>query len=451
MSSLSYPSVKQYPLSMSGTGGIVGGLNFQSAGNESAWYNYLEQGAGGYEQWFGVSVEDGADGYIYCSGRTNAAGQGGLEGLVAKYDKDGVIQWQRLIGISANDHLSGNDFDSSGNMYTGGYQTTDYYATYIKYNSSGTLQFAKDYYPTGYGCLGASTLVAKKDGGTSIYQCGYITSTQGGYLIKLTDAGGYTWARQIRAPGNGNVEMVDIADDSSGNIYGTGHVAISGEHHIFTVKYNSSGTLQWARELDQSNNGSGNGIATDSNDNVYIMGANSANGNGVMMKRNSSGTLQWQKEVLNVSGKGVAVGPDNSIYFLGEPSGGKMWIGKLNAAGTLQWQATWSSTDSSTENLSRSQIRVSNKSIYIANKTTLGNDPALLLKLPTDGDKAGVMDSGNYVYGDWLYTLDGYTINTMTYTDSAWTPGTEQAVTMNFDNWGATGATPTFTSTTTEI
>ena len=157
------------------------------------------------------------------------------------------------------------------------------------------------------------------------------------------------------------------------------------------------------------------------------------------------------KRVLNVSGEGVAVGPDNSIYSLDNLVVVKMWIGKLNAAGTLQWQATWSSTDSSTENLSRSQIRISNKSIYIANKTTLGNDPALLLKLPTDGDKAGVMDSGNYVYGDWLYTLDGYTINTMTYTDSAWTPGTEQSITMNFDDWGATGATPTFTSTTTEI
>ena len=88
MSSLWYPSVKQYPLSMSGTGGIVGGLNFQSAGNESAWYNLLEQGAGGYEQWYGVAVDDD---YIYTCGRTNAAGQGGTEGLVAKYDKDGVI------------------------------------------------------------------------------------------------------------------------------------------------------------------------------------------------------------------------------------------------------------------------------------------------------------------------------------------------------------------------
>ena len=449
MSSLWYPSVKQYPLSMSGTGGIVGGLNFQSAGNESAWYNLLEQGAGGYEQWYGVAVDDD---YIYTCGRTNAAGQGGTEGLVAKYDKDGVIQWQRLIGDSNNDHLAGCDIDSSGNIYTGGYQTTNYYGTYIKYNSSGTLQFAKDYYPTGYGCLGGDTLVATKDGGTAIYQCGYITSTQGGYLVKLTDAGGYTWARQIRAPGNGNVEMNGICDDSSGNIYGTGHVAISGEHHIFTVKYNSSGTLQWARELDAGTNASGKGVATDSSDNVYVAAKNSANGNGTIHKYNSSGTLQWQKEFLNISITGVRVSSKDEVFYTGQTSGHqKIFLAKLNTAGTLQWQATWSSTDSSTENLSRSQIRVSNKSIYIANKTTLGNDPALLLKLPTDGDKEGVMDSGNYVYGDWLYTLDGYTLNTMTYTDSAWTPGTEQSITMNFDNWGATGATPTFTSTTTDI
>ena len=450
MSSLWYPSVKQYPLSMSGTGGIVGGLNFQSAGNESAWYNLLEQGAGGYEQWYGVAVDDD---YIYTCGRTNAAGQGGTEGLVAKYDKDGVIQWQRLIGDSNNDHLAGCDIDSSGNIYTGGYQTTNYYGTYIKYNSSGTLQFAKDYYPTGYGCLGASTLVATKDGGTAIYQCGYITSTQGGYLVKLTDAGGYTWARQIRAPGNANCEMNGICDDSSGNIYGTGHVAISGEHHIFTVKYNSSGTLQWARELDAGTNASGKGVATDSSDNVYVAAKNSANGNGTIHKYNSSGTLQWQKEFLNISITGVRVSSKDEVFYTGQTSGHqKIFLAKLNTAGTLQWQATWSSTSGSdSEQTSRNQIRTSGKSLYYAGRTGLGNDPAILLKLPTDGDKAGVMDSGNYVYGDWLYTLDGYTLNTMTYTDSAWTPGTEQSITMNFDNWGATGATPTFTSTTTDI
>jgi hypothetical protein len=450
MSSLWYPSVKQYPLSMSGTGGIVGGLNFQSAGNESAWYNLLEQGAGGYEQWYGVAVDDD---YIYTCGRTNAAGQGGTEGLVAKYDKDGVIQWQRLIGDSNNDHLAGCDIDSSGNIYTGGYQTTNYYGTYIKYNSSGTLQFAKDYYPTGYGCLGGDTLVATKDGGMSVYQCGYITSTQGGYLVKLTSSGGYQWARQIRAPGNGNVEMNGICDDSSGNIYGTGHVAISGEHHIFTVKYNSSGTLQWARELDAGTNASGKAVATDSSDNVYVAASNSANGNGTIHKYNSSGTLQWQKEFINISIKGVRVNSKDEVFYTGQTSGHqKIFVAKLNTAGTLQWQASWSSTDgSASEATSRNQIATSGKSLYYAGRSTLGNDPAILLKLPTDGDKAGVMDSGNYVYGDWLYTLDGYTLNTMTYTDSAWTPGTEQSITMNFDNWGATGATPTFTSTTTDI
>ena len=444
--------IKQSPIQgFSGMGGGVTNYQlFSSAGNESAWYNLLEQGAGGYEQWYGVAVDDD---YIYTCGRTNAAGQGGTEGLVAKYDKDGVIQWQRLIGDSNNDHLAGCGIDGYGNLYTGGYQTTNYYGTYIKYNSSGTLQFAKDYYPTGYGCLGGDTLVATKDGGMSVYQCGYITSTQGGYLVKLTSSGGYQWARQIRAPSDANCEMNGICDDSSGNIYGTGHVAISGEHHIFTVKYNSSGTLQWARELDAGTNASGKGVATDSSDNVYVASTNSANGNGTIHKYNSSGTLQWQKEYLNVKMTGVRVSSEDEVFYTGQTSGHqKIFLAKLNTAGTVQWQASWSSTDgSASEATSANQIRTSGKSLYYAGRSTLGNDPAILLKLPTDGDKAGVMDSGNYVYGDWLYTFDGWTCNTMTYTDSAWTPGTEQSITMNFDDWGATGATPTFTSTTTDI
>tara|TARA_Y100001938_G_scaffold6826_1_gene8404 strand:+ start:788 stop:2140 length:1353 start_codon:yes stop_codon:yes gene_type:complete len=450
MSNLWYPSVKQYPLTMGGMGGMVGGLNFQSVANESAWYNTLGTDTAGLERWYGVATDTD---YIYTCGRSNAVGPGGTTGVVAKYDKDGVIQWQRSIGISNNDHLAGIDVDSSGNIYTGGYQTANYYGTYIKYNSSGTLQFDKDYYPTGYACLGADTLVAKKDGGTAIYQCGYITSTQGGYLIKLTDAGGYTWARQIRAPGNANLEMNAICDDSSGNIYGTGHVRIGSDHHIFTVKYNSSGTLQWARELDAGTNASGQGIATDSSDNVYVASQNHQNGNGTIHKYNSSGTLQWQKEWINVSITGVRVNSRDEVFYTGQTSSGyRIFLTKLDTSGNVDWQALWYSTDgSSNETTDRNQLSLSGRSIYYAGGTTLGTDPALLLKLPTDGDKAGVMDSGNYVYGDWLYTLEGYTLNTMTYTDSAWTPGTEQSITMNFDNLGGTGATTTLTSTTTDI
>ena len=123
------------------------------------WYNTLVDSSN-IERWYDVTIspkEGDVSEYVYAQGDTRSQGQGGFEALIAQYDKEGAIQWQRILGSAGNENYQGGVVvDSSGNVYAGGYQTANYYGLFVKYNSSGTLQFQKQYYPTGYGCVSGS-------------------------------------------------------------------------------------------------------------------------------------------------------------------------------------------------------------------------------------------------------------------------------------------------------
>ena len=449
MSSLWSPSVKQSPLSMSGTGGIVGSLNFSSSGPpEYYWYNTLE-GASNAERWFGVAISPDVDGvseYVYAAGDTRSEGQGGpYEALIAGYDKEGAIQWQRILGSGANEIYAGGVMvDVNGNVYAGGYQTTNYYSLFVKYNSSGTIQFQKEYFPSGYGCLCSASLNSTKDDPSNIFllHAGYITSTQGAYLAKFSSSGLLSWARKLTGEGGGNAEANGLGCDDSGNILMTFHGVTSGQHHIGVAKYNNSGTIQWKRKLVTNTNTSGVGVDCDSNDNVYVVGNNSTDGTCILAKWNSSGTLQWQRKIDGANGKGgIAIDDSDNIYIAGEvSSGSKMFWAKYNTSGTIQLQRTWDSSGSEGVRGITVDDQGSSVGVIIAGYTNLGNDPALLVKVSGDG-------SGTGTYGSYTYAASTLTESANTGTESEYT-GTDSALTMTIQNTSYTSATSTLTSTT---
>ena len=96
--------------------------------------------------------------------------------------------------------------------------------------------------------------------------------------------------------------------DSSDNIYVTGYTeggldnnTNSGDTDIFLVKYNSSGTKQWTKQLGIESRDHGYGIVKDSSDNVYVTGyteggldgnTNSGAYDLFLVKYNSDGALQ---------------------------------------------------------------------------------------------------------------------------------------------------------------
>jgi len=70
-----------------------------------------------------------------------------------------------------------------------------------------------------------------------------------------------------------------VATDSSGNVYVTGGTkggldgnTSAGYNDLFVVKYNSSGTKHWTKQLGTANHDLARGVATDSSGNVYVTG-----------------------------------------------------------------------------------------------------------------------------------------------------------------------------------
>ena len=124
-----------------------------------------------------------------------------------------------------------------------------------------------------------------------------------------------------------------VTTDTSGNIYVTGYTGggldgntNSGSLDIFLVKYNSSGTKQWTKQLGTSSNDYGIGVTTDSSGNIYVTGytgwgldgnTNSGSNDIFLVKYNSSGTKQWTKQLgtsSNDYGIGVTTDSSGNIY-----------------------------------------------------------------------------------------------------------------------------------------
>jgi Beta-propeller repeat len=326
-----------------------------------------------------------SDGNIYAVGYVTGTGSFSFGGnstpfnglnqyytaVIVKYNTEGTVQWATPISAASNSSsFSGVAVDSAGNAYTVG-----------SVNGTGSFSFG---------------------GSSTPFNGAY--SFSNAVIVKYNASGTAQWATPISAASNES-RFSSVAVDSSGNtyavgnVYGTGSFNFGGNSAPFSgafssnnaviVKYNASGTAQWATPIISASEGSSfSNVAIDNIGNTYAVGtvqdiglfnfggaSESFNGlnqnaNAVIVKYNGSGTAQWVKTLSSASdtssftsvavdsecniytvgfvdGTGVFNFGGNSTSFNGATSSMNAIIIKYNSSGTAQWATPISSASHS--------------------------------------------------------------------------------------------------------
>jgi len=424
---------------------IPSGIQLGNGATTSGWFSTSDLTPYTSQYKWLKSITTDTTGNVYVAGAlpfstsyTNA--------YVAKLTAAGAVQWHRTIGESGSNIANSVAVDSSGNVYICGYTApvaTGLNALIAKYNSSGTLQWQRKLGTTNSEVANGVAV----DSSGNVYICGktYTSATAdyNFFVAKYNTSGTLQWQRKIVSATAGNtMEANSIAVDSSGNVYATGYETVSaGTNNIITVKYNTSGTIQWQRRLSTSRGCTGYGIGLDSTgSNVYVTGNLEVTGSGndvVLIKYNTSGTLQWQRTAYGASttsdlGHSLALDSSDNIYvsITSNSSANTAGVLKYNSSGSLQFQKSISA--SGNESIIFYDIVTNNTdSIYLSGyRNGSSTYPGIIAKLAIDG-------TGNGAYGVYTYASSSLTDAAGALTDATSTL-TESAASMTSSTGTAT-------------
>lgn len=322
------------------------------------WVARYDGSANNIDQAYDIAVDNA--GNIYVTGQS-WGGSTASDYATIKYDPAGNQLWvARYNGDGNNlDIPYAIAVDSTGNVYVTGESwgngTAHDYAT-IKYDTNGNQLWAARYSSAGWYSDMACALAVDSSGNVCV------TGSSGGseiaynYVTIKYDANGVQkWASRYSGPQNYD-EASAIAVDNSGNVYVTGKSYGSGTGCDYaTVKYNANGTQLWESRYTWSGGDydAATALAIDSSANVYVTGISyggSSRYDYATLKYNSSGTVLWAKRYngpANKTDEAYALAVDNSgnVYVTGSSDGdatGKDYATiKYNASGTQLWVARY--------------------------------------------------------------------------------------------------------------
>lgn len=385
------------------------------------------------------------DGNVYITGIGNDSSIANAV-IIAKYNNFGVLQWQRLLDIAAEEELGrGITVDVTGNVYvavtynnnqTGSSART---GAVVKYNSSGNLLYQTTYQPTSVSTVAYG--LSLDIGEENTYSVGIAGPD---FLItKQNSSGVVQWMKTISTPYFSKASASVV--DSSGNIFAVGYygdtASSSNYSYAFITKYDSLGVLQYQKRFTDTVSQRDtlfNSVDLDSSQNIYCCGTATYNTSGsdyiLLSKFDTSGTLLWSRGLYNSnmnsnpSGYCVAVDDaDNMVYIIGSENGyisssySRIIVAKYNTSGVLQWQRFIGVTD---QNLSDDSNRPSaisvdsGNSFYVTIQSQSYSAFSLVLKLPKDGSLTGTYTiPGTFLaYYPVVYSAGNYTDTSLSFT-----------------------------------
>lgn len=230
--------------------------------------------------------------------------------------------------------IYGMDVDSSGNIYIAGYNNNGGYGYIAKLTPSFSIVWQVNY--QGSGTFNRIKVASSGNVYATGYNTGQVTVT-----VKYNSSGTLQWQRTIAAQAGYNSIGNDLAIGSSEDIYVVGETRDATRLVAYAIKYNSSGTLQWQRTMYVAATAGGYayGVDLDSSDNLYIQvySSNSIS----LLKMNSSGSAVTENRFVTTGGQGkVAVDSSGNIYRVFRTGSNAAYFAKYNSSMVLQWQKT---------------------------------------------------------------------------------------------------------------
>lgn len=357
--------------------------NIALFGQAPGWLWAKGTNSAGYNWGKGISVDANGDSYMTGFFATHRIVFGtdtlindalGIpDFFVVKHDAMGNVLWAKSAGGTSDDMGNSICTDANGNSYVTGYfaSPTITFGTIILTNGG-----SKDIFVVKYDAWG-NVLWAKSAGGTSdeignsinidangnSYVTGYFispviifgndtltntSSTEDIYLVKYDASGNVLWAKS--AVGTNDDKGNGICVDEYGNSYITGDFSsptiifdtitltnsdITGSGDIFVMKYDTYGSVIWAKSAGGTGNDVGNSICVDVNGNACITGYffssdiifgttaltnASANADIWVVKYNNLGDVIWAKRAGGInydSGNCIGVDVTGNFYITG--------------------------------------------------------------------------------------------------------------------------------------
>ena len=206
------------------------------------------------------------------------------------------------------------------------------------------------------------------------------------YLVKYSSTGQVLWSRGttgaiaviygVATDHDNNVYISGYMQENHGDSVVFGNLVLPTAHSVnfFLVKYDSAGTVLWAKsDTNYSHVSEGQSVTTDINGNVYITGVFStavtfdsttlldASPNGILAsfitKYNTAGHLVWARSAIGQNGaiaNSIATDINGNVYITGDGdsvnfgngvnaypatngTGSDFFLAKYNNSGTAQW------------------------------------------------------------------------------------------------------------------
>ena len=240
------------------------------------------------------------------------------------------------------------------------------------------------------------------------------------WVLKLNPNGTVAWQNTY---GGGAAEWAySIQQTSDGGYIVAGVTGSFGANleNVWVLKLNADGSVAWQNTYGGPNSDWAHSIQQTSDGGYIVAGQTGPYGTGNadlwVLKLNAVGTIEWQKtyggsgdDVVNsvqqTSDGGYILAGYTSSFGAGNSD---VWVLKLNADGSVAWQNTYGGLD---EDLANSVQQTSDGGYIVAGRTKsfgAGNEDFWVLKLNSDGSLTGP-NAWQKTYGgpnsDWAYSI----------------------------------------------